>query len=73
MAPSQLMQAIKGKTSHHLLQDFRTLRKEFYGRHFWARGYFVTTSGNVTDEVLAEYIENQDLEPNDDDNFKITD
>lgn len=73
MAPSQLMQAIKGKTSHHLLQDFRTLRKEFYGRHFWARGYFVTTSGNVTDEVLAEYIENQDLEPKDDDNFKITD
>ena len=73
MAPSQLMQAIKGKTSHHLLQDFRTLRKEFYGRHFWARGYFVATSGNVTDEVLAEYIENQDLEPKDDDNFKITD
>ena len=72
MAPSQLMQAIKGKTSHHLLQDFRTLRKEFWGRHFWARGYFVATSGNVTDEVLAEYIENQDLEPKDDDNFKIT-
>lgn len=73
MAPSHLMQAIKGKTSHHLLQDFRTLRKEFYGRHFWARGYFVATSGNITDEVLAEYIENQDIEPKDDDNFKITD
>lgn len=67
------MQAIKGKTSYHLLHDFRTLRKEFWGRHFWARGYFVATSGNVTDEVLAEYIENQELEPKDDDNFKITD
>jgi len=72
MAPSKLMQAIKGKTSHHLMQDFRTLQKEFWGRHFWARGYFVATSGNVTDEVLKEYIENQELEPKDDDNFKIT-
>ena len=72
MAPSKLMQAIKGKTSHHLMQDFRTLQKEFWGRHFWARGYFVATSGNVTDEVLKEYIENQELEPKDDDNFKVT-
>lgn len=73
LAPSQLMQAIKGKTSHHLLQDFRTLRKQFWGRHFWARGYFVASSGNVTDEVLAKYIEDHELEPEDDDNFKITD
>ena len=72
MAPSRVMQAIKGKTSHHLFQDFRTLRKEFWGRHFWARGYFVATSGNVTDEVLKQYIEEQDIEPQDDENFKVT-
>lgn len=71
-SPSQVIQAIKGKTSHHLLQDFRTLRREFWGRHFWARGYFVASSGNVTDEVIAEYIENQDVEPQNDENFKIT-
>ena len=40
LAPSRVMQAIKGKTSHHLLQDHRKLRKEFWGRHLWARGYF---------------------------------
>ena len=34
LAPSKVMQAIKGKTSHHMLQDFRQLRKEFWGRHF---------------------------------------
>ena len=71
-APSRVMQAIKGKTSHHLLQDYRKLRKEFWGRHLWARGYFVASSGNVTDEMIAEYIESQGAEPQDDEEFKIS-
>jgi len=71
-APSRVMQAIKGKTSHHLLQDFRALRKAFWGRHLWARGYFVVSSGNVTDEMIAEYIESQGAEPQDDEEFKIS-
>lgn len=72
LSPSRLMQAIKGKTSIQLLRDFRELRKEFWGRHLWARGYFVATSGNVTDEVISKYIESQDVEPQDDDGFKVT-
>jgi len=71
MSPSRVMQLIKGKTSHHLLRDFRTLRKAFWGRHFWARGYFVCTTGNVTDDVISKYIELQDVEPKDED-FKVT-
>ena len=70
LAPSKVMQAIKGKTSHHMLQDFRQLRKEFWGRHLWSRGYFVVSAGNVTDEMVAEYIEHQGVEPEDD--FKIS-
>ena len=44
------------------------------GRHLWARGYFVATSGNVTDEAIAEYIRGQDgTEPSDgDDKFQVT-
>ncbi len=72
LSASRVVQIIKGKTAHHLLEDFRTLRKEFWGRHFGARGYFVVTSGNVTDEVIAEYIKNQDVETQDDEDFKIT-
>lgn len=71
LAPSRAMQAIKGKTSHHLLRDFRALRQTFWGRHMWARGYFVCTSGNVTDEVVAQYVANQDVEAEDAD-FKVT-
>lgn len=71
LSPSRVMNAIKGKTSNRLMRDFRTLNREFWGRHLWARGYFVATSGNVTDEILKKYIEDQDVEPQDDD-FKVT-
>jgi putative transposase len=70
-SPSRVMQAIKGKTSHHLLQDHRRLRREFWGRHLWARGYFVATTGNVSEEMVARYIETQDAEPQDE-GFKVS-
>ena len=72
LAPSRVMQAIKGKTSHHLLMDRRKLREAFWGRHLWARGYFVASSGNVTDEVIAEYIRLQGAEPQNEERFRIT-
>ena len=72
LAPSRVMQAIKGKTSHRLLMDHRKLRATFWGRHLWSRGYFVCSSGNVTDEMIAEYIRTQDAEPQDDDRFKVS-
>jgi putative transposase len=64
------MQAIKGKTSNRLMRDFRALRKEFWGRHLWARGFFVATTGNVTEEVIAKYIGLQGAEHDAD--FKIS-
>ena len=71
LSPSRVMNAIKGKSANRLMRNFRTLNKMFWGRHLWARGYLVATSGNVTDEVIAKYIEDQDLEPQDAD-FKVT-
>ena len=71
LSPSRVMNAIKGKTSNRLMRDFRSLNREFWGRHLWSRGFFVATSGNVTDEILKKYIEDQDVEPQDDD-FKVT-
>ena len=60
LAISKLVQYLKGKSSYKLLQENKQLSKEFWGRHLWARGYFVATSGNITDEVILEYIKNQD-------------
>jgi putative transposase len=71
LSPSRVMNAIKGKSSVRLMRDFRSLNRTFWGRHLWARGYFVATSGNITDEVIAKYIADQDVEPQDVD-FKVT-
>ena len=72
LSPSKIMQAIKGKTSRKLLMEYGLLRKQFWGRHLWARGYFVATSGTVTDDVIREYIRLQDEPPSEsEDHFKI--
>ncbi|MCF7831916.1 MAG: IS200/IS605 family transposase [Candidatus Pacebacteria bacterium] len=57
---SRFTQLVKGKTSRKLLQEDKTLSKLYWGSHLWARGYFATTSGTVTDETIMNYIENQD-------------
>src|SRR5215211_1728942 len=55
-----------------LLQEFPHLRRQFWGRHFWARGYFAVTSGTITDEMINEYINEQEGEPVEDDSrFQI--
>ena len=69
---SKLAQYLKGKTSRKLLQEYSSMRKQFWGSHIWARGYFAVSTGNVTDKVIKEYIESQDNEPEDSD-FRIHD
>jgi len=59
---SQIMQWLKGTSSRVLLQEFPKLRKQFWGRHFWARGYLAVSSGNITDEMIREYIDQQEGE-----------
>ena len=57
MAPSEIMRRIKGRSSSKLFANFPALRKRFWGCHFWARGYFCATSGQVTDEMIKTYLE----------------
>jgi len=59
---AQIMQWLKGISSRVLLQEFPRLRKQFWGRHFWARGYLAVSSGTITDEMIKEYIEEQEGE-----------
>jgi len=73
LSASKLVQYIKGNTSRKLQMEYKELNKQFWGQHLWARGYFVASSGNVTDEVIAQYIRDQDLEEKTrTDNFTIS-
>ena len=60
---SQMVQWLKGISSRMLLQEFPHLRKQFWGRHVWARGYLAVSSGRITDEMVRQYIEEQEGEP----------
>jgi len=69
---SKLVEYLKGKSWRKLLGEYDALRKAFWGQHLWARGYFAASVGTVTDEVVKEYIEKQDVSSSEDD-FKISD
>jgi putative transposase len=70
---SKMVQWLKGTSSRVLLQEFAHLRKQFWGRHFWARGYMAVSSGNITDEMIQAYIEEQEGEPMVDDSRFLID
>ena len=70
LSPSKVMQYLKGRSSRLLQEEFPHLKKRYWGRHLWARGYFCATAGTVTQEQIKEYIEKHKHEPLDD-NFTI--
>lgn len=62
-AVSDVVRRMKGRSSYKVQQEFPALKKRYWGRHFWARGYFCTTSGNVTDDIILQYIQNHADKP----------
>ena len=66
---SKIVQQIKGKSSRVLLQEYKDLKRRYWGQHLWASGYFCRSVGVITDKIIKEYIENQQDEF--EENFKI--
>jgi putative transposase len=64
MSISDLVKRLKGRTSRILQQEFPELGKKYWGRHFWAVGYGVWSTGNITDEMVQEYLEHHRDKPN---------
>ena len=60
---SKIMQWLKGISSRILLSEFSHLKRQFWGRHLWARGYLAVSSGNITDDAIQQYIDAQEGEP----------
>jgi putative transposase len=70
---SNIVQWLKETSSRVLLQEFAHLRKQFWGRHLWARGYLAVSSGTITDEMIEAYIAEQEGEPLQDDSRFVID
>ena len=60
IAPAKIVQYMKGRSSKMLQDEFPELKKRYWGQHLWAVGYFCRTVGTVTEEIVKEYVENQD-------------
>jgi putative transposase len=70
ISPSEIMRRIKGRTSIKLLEEFPHLKKRYWGRHFWARGYFCVTAGELTKAMIEEYLVHH-FESNENPNFEV--
>jgi len=61
---SVLVKKLKGRSSRLLQQEFPELGKKYWGRHFWGVGFGVWSTGNITDEMVQEYLEHHKDRPN---------
>ena len=61
---SDLMRKVKGRSSFLIQREFPALKKRYWGQRFWGRGYFSTTNGAITEEVVLQYLENH-IDPTD--------
>ena len=59
MSISTVMSKIKGKSALMIFDRHPEMRGKL-GRHFWARGYYVETVGDVNEEAIKEYIRLQE-------------
>ena len=71
LSVSDFVQRVKGRSSRRMMDEFNELRRQFWGRHLWARGYFAASTGNVTDEIIKQYIESQELDEDNGDAISI--
>ena len=60
MSVSEFMAYLKGKSSLMFFDRHPELRPKWADRHFWARGYYVSTVGNVNEEPIRNYIREQE-------------
>ena len=56
LSVSDIMKSFKGRTSHHLQEEFPQLKKRYWGNHFWSIGYGAWSTGNVTEDMIQKYI-----------------
>ena len=56
---SDFMGYLKGKSALMIFDKHPDMGSK-YNRHFWARGYYVATVGDITEEAIKKYIAEQE-------------
>ena len=55
---AQIMGYLKGKSSLKIYEKYANLKYKYGNRHFWCRGYYVSTVGRNR-RAVEQYIRNQ--------------
>ena len=63
---SDIVKRLKGRSSRILQMEFPHIKKRYWGKHFWAIGYGVWSTGVITDEMVQEYLEHHKDDSNKD-------
>ena len=69
LSVSELVKRLKGRSARLMLDEFTELRKRYWGQHLWGIGYGAWGTGNITDEMVQEYLEHHKEGSNTDQNF----
>ena len=68
---SVLVKRLKGRSSRLLQKEHPALQKRYWGKHLWAIGYGAWSTGNITEEVVEEYLKRHKSSANDQSDFKL--
>ena len=66
---SEILKRLKGRSAKILLMEYTELRKRYWGGHLWSIGYGSWSTGNITDEMVQQYLNHHKEGPNSDQNF----
>jgi len=69
LSVSDMIKRIKGRSARMLLDEFSELKKRYWGQHLWGIGYGAWSTGNITDEMIEQYLDHHKEGPNSDQNF----
>jgi len=56
---SNIVNVIKGTTSRYIRQEFPETKAILWGDSFWSNSYLIASSGQVSLDVLMQYVESQ--------------
>jgi putative transposase len=56
---SNVVNVIKGVTARRLRQEFPQTKEFLWGDSFWSNSYFIASTGQVSLDVLMQYVESQ--------------
>lgn len=69
LSVSEIVKRLKGRSAKILLLEYSELKRRYWGGHLWGIGYGAWSTGNITDEMIQQYLDHHKEGPNSDKNF----